>query len=162
MLGKQELTAQWGDGTILTHCTAICALTKALTGTPGTQKWGPDSVEGPTAGGGRADCSSSLPGSGSQGVCGSSTDGPAEAGGKEREGADTATRKAVLRSLGFIPWAVRSKAVKQTALNTQCFLSATRVSRATAQDQVRNLGGFRPPPEQAGPSGQVSWPRGAR
>ena len=24
MLGKQELTAQWGDETILTHCSAIC------------------------------------------------------------------------------------------------------------------------------------------
>ena len=46
-----------------------------------------------------------LPGSGSQGVCRSPTDGPAEGGGEEREGADMVTRKAVLRSLGFILWA---------------------------------------------------------
>lgn len=41
--------------------------------------------------------------------------------GKEREGADTVTRKAVLRSLGFIPWAVRSKEVKQTAYKHMVF-----------------------------------------
>ena len=136
-MGRRDNT-----NTLYRHMRQDDALTKALTGTPGTQKWGPDSVEGPTEGGGRADCSSSLPGSGSQRVCRSSRDGPAERGGKEREGADTVTRKAVLRSLGFIPWAVRSKEVKQTALNTWCLLSATSVSQATAQDQVRNLGGF--------------------
>lgn len=78
------------------------ALTKALTGTPGTQKWGPDSVEGPTEGGevSRRPQSPEV----AQGpVCRSSTDGPAERGGKEREGADTVTRKAVLRSSGLHP-----------------------------------------------------------
>ena len=84
-----------------------------------------------------------------------------EGEGKERDGADMVTRKAVLRSLGFIPWAVRSKEFKQSALNTWCLLSATSVFQVTAQDYVRNLGGFWPP-EQAGPSGQVSWPRSAR
>lgn len=104
---------------------------KGLMGAPGTQKRGQQRAgwgEGQTV---QARASWKW----LKGVCRSPTDGPGEGGGEEREGTDMVTRKAVLRSLGFILWAVRSKEFKRrNALNTWCLLSASSVLQVTAQD----------------------------
>lgn len=105
MLGKQELTVQWGDETILTlyrHMRQDDALTKALTGTPGTQKWGPDSVEDQRREGGKGRLFKQSPWKWLTTSVQEFNRRTSREEGRKEKGADTVTRKAVLRSLGFI------------------------------------------------------------